>query len=122
MVEIPGPGSRIAYEQAHSGTLSARAALRRVEECVTFLQSRGLGLSPRALIAAYHVVTRDLAKKDWGRTSRLIWFVDLVRQECGPEKAEECRNMLRSWRQLVGRVKARDGEAAEDNAAEEEEK
>lgn len=111
--------ARLAYEQAHSGTLSTRATLRRVEECITFLQMGGKGLPPRALIAAYRVVTKDLAEKDWGRTSRLMWFVDLVRRECGAEKAEECRNMLRSWRQLVGRVKAQE-EAAGENAAEEE--
>lgn len=106
--------AKLAYEQAHSGNLSTRATLRRVEECIAFLQMGGAGLPPRALIAAYRVVTRDLAGKDWGRTSRLVWFVDLVRRECGAEKAEECRNMLRSWRQLVGRVKAQEERAAEE--------
>jgi hypothetical protein len=112
--------AKLAYEQAHSRNLSTRATLRRVEECVKFLQMSGNGLPPQALIAVYRVVSRDLVEKDLGRTSRLVWFVDLVRRQCGDEKAEECRNMLRSWRQLVGRVKAQEEEAAEENAVEEE--
>jgi hypothetical protein len=108
--------AKLAYEEAHSGNLSGRATLRRVENCIALLRNKQQQLPPQALVAAYHAVTRDLAEKELGRTSRLLWFVNLVRQEYGPERAEECRNMLRSWRQLVSRVKARDepGRAGED--------
>jgi hypothetical protein len=112
--------AKLAYEAAHSENMSNRATFRKVSECIAFLQKSGEGLPPRALIAAYRVVTRDLADGEWGRTSRLVWFLDLVRRECGAEKAEECRNMLQSWRQLVGRIKALEEQAAEENAVGEE--
>ncbi|OIW34413.1 hypothetical protein CONLIGDRAFT_4032 [Coniochaeta ligniaria NRRL 30616] len=112
--------AKLAYETAHSDNMSNRATFRKVSECIAYLQESGEGLPPHALIAVYRVVTRDLAEGDWGRTSRLVWFLNLVRRECGAEKAEECRNMLRSWRQLVGRAKARGEEAAEESAVEEE--
>lgn len=112
--------AKLAYETAHSDNMSTRATFRKVSECIAFLQRSGEGLPPRALIAAYRVVTKDLVDGDWGRTSRLVWFLDLVRRECGVEKAEECRNMLRSWRQLVGRVKLIEEAAAEADAVEEE--
>lgn len=112
--------AKLAYETAQSDNMSSRATFRKVSECIAFLHKSGEGLPPRALIAAYRVVTKDLVEGDWGRTSRLVWFLELVRRECGAEKAEECRNMLRSWRELVGRAKLLDEEAAEGGAAEEE--
>ncbi|KAB5580012.1 hypothetical protein GE09DRAFT_422377 [Coniochaeta sp. 2T2.1] len=105
--------ARLAKENANYGNLSKRAAYNRLRECIAIIQKSGQGLPPAVLIAAYRAVTKDLADGNWGRTAWLVWFVELVRKECGPEKAEEYRNMLRSWRQMVGRVKVRENGAAE---------
>jgi hypothetical protein len=114
--------AKLAHETAHSSTLPNRVALRRVTECVRFLQKSGNGLPPAALIAVYRVVTRDLADGDWGRTSRLDWFLSLVRRECGVHEAEQCKFLLQRWRELVHQFKLqqREQETVEENSLEDE--
>lgn len=114
--------AKLAYQQAHSDNLSNSGTLRKVVECIRHLQKSEKGLPPRALVAAYHVVTRDLAAGEWGRTTRFEWWLGLVRQEYGAEKAQEFSNMLRSWRQLVLRAKIKEGEVEDENSVPEKER
>lgn len=99
---------KLAYSFANSDQLDDRAALRYVTECATFLLRGGDKLPTMALEAIYRVVTRDLTRADWGRTSRLRWLVNTVHRECGPEMADKVAVMLHRWRTNIGTVKSRE--------------
>jgi hypothetical protein len=99
---------RLALSFANSDQLDDRAALRYVTECASFLVRGGDKLPTMALEAIYRVVTRDLTRADWGRTSRLRWLVNTVHRECGPEMADKVAVMLHRWRTNIGTFKARE--------------
>lgn len=99
---------KLAFSFANSDQLDDRAALRYVTECATFLLRGGDKLPTMALEAIYRVVTRDLTRADWGRTSRLRWLVNTVHRECGSEMADKVAVMLHRWRTNIGTFKARE--------------
>lgn len=93
--------AKVAFDMAYSAHLSNRASYRNVSACIAFLRKNGERLPSEVLVSVYHVITRDLAEGEWGRTSRFELFLELIHSECGPETAKKCARMLRGWRQIV---------------------
>ncbi|OAA61237.1 fungal specific transcription factor domain containing protein [Niveomyces insectorum RCEF 264] len=127
----------LAAHYALAPELGPRRALRGVEHCWAFLAKHGPAehgptaasststssvsssssssasstTSPTVLRALFHLISRDLANAQPGRTTRLQWFLRLVEREYGETTATATARALSRWRDVAMRY--RNAEAAE---------
>ncbi|EPE03969.1 fungal specific transcription factor domain containing protein [Ophiostoma piceae UAMH 11346] len=120
---------KLAVHFALAPNLVPRRALRGVEECRHLLVTHGreqeerqeerlatarpstaLTASPTVLRAIFHLVTRDLDSANHGRTTRLRWFVDIVRREHSEQEAVASGHALERWRNDAARQRRIDAE------------
>ncbi|KAK4085443.1 uncharacterized protein Triagg1_433 [Trichoderma aggressivum f. europaeum] len=90
-------------EAAH---LNDRQKLRRLQRCASVQRSLTRAVSPLVLARVADVVTRDLQRGEWGRTTWLQWLLGMVAQMHGDEHASEVSKTLDGWRWMVERHKA----------------
>ena len=93
----------VVFSEAQTPHLSERQAFRQVTQCVRFLEEVTGEVPAPAMAALRKVVTRDLARGEPGRTSRLKWFIDVVERNNGSQAAFDCREELREWRRRLRR-------------------
>lgn len=84
--------------------LSDRAALRHVSRCNAWLRANGGELSPQGLLAVVRAATRDVKRGESGRTARMNWVLDLVRDHLGPEQARKTGEIFERWRRRNAQI------------------
>lgn len=96
---------RIASALARARHMSNRMALARISRCIEFLQTHHTPIPPKVLHALFHIVTRDLAVGNPGRTSRLKWSLGLLLKETNTNDVLEVGAALQKWRKLLYPIK-----------------
>ncbi|GKT48283.1 uncharacterized protein ColSpa_08464 [Colletotrichum spaethianum] len=91
-------------------------ALRQVCRCVGWLRGHNIALSDKVLVALLSVVTREFKRGEFGRTSRLAWFLDLLEQHQGPDERRAVAQVLQRWRITNGDLYAVAKRRAEERA------
>ncbi|QYT02519.1 hypothetical protein H0G86_009521 [Trichoderma simmonsii] len=89
-------------EAAH---LNDRQKLRRLQRCASVQRALTRAVSPQVLARVAELVTRDLQRGEWGRTTWLQWLLGMVKQTHGDKHASEVSRTLDGWRWMVDRHK-----------------
>ncbi|KAL7960862.1 hypothetical protein V8C34DRAFT_274954 [Trichoderma compactum] len=90
-------------EAAH---LNDRQKLRRLQRCASVQRALTRAVSPQVLARVADVVTRDLQRGEWGRTTWLQWLLGMIAQTHGDKHASDVSKTLDGWRWMVERHKA----------------
>ncbi|KAI1459096.1 hypothetical protein F4805DRAFT_101050 [Annulohypoxylon moriforme] len=91
--------TKAARAVATSPILSPRASLRLITHCIHHLRSFPKTVIPTPVLQAlFHIITRDLARGEAGRTTRIRWFLALLRHHVGREKMTRVGLGLMQWR------------------------
>lgn len=90
-------------EAAH---LNDRQKLRRLQRCASVQRALTRAVSPLVLARVADVVTRDLQRGEWGRTTWLQWLLGMIAQTHGDKHANDVSKTLDGWRWMVERHKA----------------
>ncbi|PNP50103.1 hypothetical protein THARTR1_09092 [Trichoderma harzianum] len=90
-------------EAAH---LNDRQKLRRLQRCASVQRTLTRAVSPQVLARVADVVTRDLQRGEWGRTTWLQWLLGMIAQTHGDKHASDVSKTLDGWRWMVERHKA----------------
>ncbi|RFU76203.1 hypothetical protein TARUN_6025 [Trichoderma arundinaceum] len=85
--------------------LNDRQVLRRLQRCASVQRALTKGVSSQVLAHVAEVVTRDLQKGEWGRTTWLQWLLGMVAQEHGEQHASDVSKTLKGWRWMIERHK-----------------
>ncbi|KAM0260480.1 hypothetical protein ACHAQJ_002712 [Trichoderma viride] len=85
--------------------LNDRQVLRRLQRCASVQRDLTEGVSSQVLAHVAEVVTRDLQRGQWGRTTWLEWLLGMVAQKHGDEHASDVLKTLKGWRWMVDRHK-----------------
>ncbi|KAL6873210.1 hypothetical protein J3F83DRAFT_732470 [Trichoderma novae-zelandiae] len=96
---------RIGQWYTEAPHLNERQLLRRLQRCVGVERALTRAISPQVLARVAEVVTRDLQRGAWGRTTRLRWLLGMVAQTHGEEQAGDVSRTLEGWRRMVDRKK-----------------
>ncbi|KAK5990876.1 hypothetical protein PT974_09151 [Cladobotryum mycophilum] len=96
-VELLDKMSRWYMETTH---LNARQLFRRIGECAAIQRSLINIISPETLANLTGVITSDLERGEWGRTTRLEWLIRLVADTQGDKQAEITASTLKGWRSM----------------------
>ncbi|KAH6608739.1 hypothetical protein Trco_002085 [Trichoderma cornu-damae] len=81
--------------------LNDRQVLRRLQRCASVQRALTRGVSSQVLAHVAEVVTRDLQKGEWGRTTWLQWLLGMVAQKHGDKQASDVLKTLKGWRWMV---------------------
>jgi hypothetical protein len=90
----------LAVRLSNSAACSDRQALHYVETCFRYLQTHKVRISGKMMALLTHILTRDMADGQPGRTERLRWFLSLVRKHQGRENEIAVAAALSRWREL----------------------
>ncbi|KAL7945891.1 hypothetical protein V8C42DRAFT_321860 [Trichoderma barbatum] len=85
--------------------LNDRQKLRRLQRCASVQRTLTSNVSPQVLARVADVVTRDLQRGAWGRTTWLQWLLGMIAQTHGDKHASEVSKTLDGWRWMVDRHK-----------------
>ncbi|KAL7900004.1 hypothetical protein HDV64DRAFT_267827 [Trichoderma sp. TUCIM 5745] len=83
--------------------LNDRQVLRRLQRCASVQRALTESVSSRVLAQVTEVVTRDLQKGQWGRTTWLQWLLGMVAQKHGDEHASDVLKTIKGWRWMIDR-------------------
>jgi hypothetical protein len=99
--------------------LNDRQVLRRLQRCASVQRALTRSVSSRVLAQVTEVVTRDLQRGQWGRTTWLQWLLGMVAQKHGEEHASDVLKTIKGWRWMIDRHQgpATTNTAAANNAA-----
>lgn len=87
-------------EAAH---LNDRQVLRRLQRCASIQRALTRNVSSQVLAQVTEVVTRDLQRGQWGRTTWLQWLLGMVAQKHGDEHAGDVLKTIKGWRWMIDR-------------------
>ncbi|UKZ79517.1 hypothetical protein TrVFT333_007272 [Trichoderma virens FT-333] len=85
--------------------LNDRQRLRRLQRCASVQRALTRAVSPQVLARVADVVTRDLQRGEWGRTTWLQWLLGMIAQTHGNKHASDVSKTLDGWRWMVDRHK-----------------
>lgn len=85
--------------------LNDRQVLRRLRRCASVQRALTRSVSSPVLAHVAEVVTRDLQRGQWGRTTWLQWLLGMVAREHGDERASDVSAKLNGWRWMIERHK-----------------
>lgn len=83
--------------------LNDRQVLRRLQRCASVQRALTRSVSSRVLAQVTEVVTRDLQRGQWGRTTWLQWLLGMVAQKHGDEHASDVLKTIKGWRWMIDR-------------------
>jgi hypothetical protein len=81
--------------------LNDRQVLRRLQRCASVQRALTKGVSSQVLAHVAEVVTRDLQRGQWGRTTWLQWLLGMVAQKHGDRHASDVLKSLKGWRWMI---------------------
>lgn len=81
--------------------LNDRQVLRRLQRCASVQRALTRSVSSRVLAQVTEVVTRDLQRGQWGRTTWLQWLLGMVAQKHGDEHASDVLKTIKGWRWMI---------------------
>lgn len=87
-------------EAAH---LNDRQVLRRLQRCASVQRALTRNVSSQVLAQVTEVVTRDLQRGQWGRTTWLQWLLGMVAEKHGDEQASDVLKTIKGWRWMIDR-------------------
>ncbi|KAI1208089.1 uncharacterized protein F4807DRAFT_452598 [Annulohypoxylon truncatum] len=98
--------TKAARAVALSPIISPRASLTLITHCTNYLQSFSRAVIPTPVLRALlHIVTRDLARGEPGRTSRIRWVLGLLHKHVSRDKMIRIGLGIRRWRELNNRCR-----------------
>ncbi|KAK1241561.1 hypothetical protein MKX08_001535 [Trichoderma sp. CBMAI-0020] len=83
--------------------LNDRQVLRRLQRCASVQRALTRSVSSQVLAQVTEVVTRDLQRGQWGRTTWLQWLLGMVAQKHGDEHASDVLKTIKGWRWMIDR-------------------
>lgn len=83
--------------------LNDRQVLRRLQRCASVQRALTRSVSSQVLAQVTEVVTRDLQRGRWGRTTWLQWLLGMVAQKHGDEHASDVLKTIKGWRWMIDR-------------------
>ncbi|EHK50030.1 hypothetical protein TRIATDRAFT_314866 [Trichoderma atroviride IMI 206040] len=83
--------------------LNDRQVLRRLQRCASVQRALTRNVSSQVLAQVTEVVTRDLQRGQWGRTTWLQWLLGMVAQKHGDEHASDVLKTIKGWRWMIDR-------------------
>ncbi|KAH8675695.1 hypothetical protein BX600DRAFT_507912 [Xylariales sp. PMI_506] len=83
---------------ANAPHLSNREALNLITLCLQHVQRLRIPIPRPLILTLLHVITRDLAEGNPGRTSRFRWFLAVLLKETSTNTVLETGLALREWR------------------------
>ncbi|KAL7925037.1 hypothetical protein ACQKWADRAFT_284855 [Trichoderma austrokoningii] len=81
--------------------LNDRQVLRRLQRCANIQRALTANVSAQVLAQVTEVVTRDLQRGRWGRTTWLQWLLGMVAQKHGDEHASGVLETIKGWRWMI---------------------
>lgn len=81
--------------------LNDRQVLRRLQRCASVQRTLTRNVSSQVLAQVTEVVTRDLQRGQWGRTTWLQWLLGMVAQKHGDEHASDVLKTIKGWRWMI---------------------
>ncbi|KAL6887909.1 hypothetical protein GGI43DRAFT_262471 [Trichoderma evansii] len=81
--------------------LNDRQVLRRLQRCASVQRALTRNVSSQVLAQVTEVVTRDLQRGQWGRTTWLQWLLGMVAQKHGDEHASDVLKTIKGWRWMI---------------------
>lgn len=101
--------------------LNDRQVLRRLQRCASVQRALTRSVSSQVLAQVTEVVTRDLQRGQWGRTTWLQWLLGMVAQKHGDEHASDVLKTIKGWRWMIDRHQSPAAAAAKTTTAPEHE-
>lgn len=99
---LKGLLDKVAYWYMVTPHLRDRQAQRGIERCQAIYRHLNGGRdSSSILLNLALVLTRDLQRGEWGRTSRLKWLIERIARQHGEKEAAEVLKTLKGWRELL---------------------
>lgn len=96
--------NRVAPLLMDAPHVPGRTAFRHASRYVRFLEEVTGVLPASYVYSLYRVVTRDLVEGQPGRTTRLLWLLNVIERNYGKQLSHECRHALKRWRYMLRRL------------------